>query len=247
MVLLSFYNIYKTDTSPESDIFKSYVSLKETQKDETFLDPETTTEQKSNIFKEELIDISITLLVEFIIEVIIECIFSYEKIQKKKVKLDFKEQFETFIKNTDTNQELNIGFGQGIIQTSGKQSNVGLGNGAIMNHYIELKKLFIKKSFNKAPMVHKKIVNDLYKQKKDIIKTDLINHFKAEKTQQIIENLHSIGVIDTQDKGEKLIEKLFSEKQSPKYLFIILGLVGFATLLKFNVLAGAPITGSGTI
>ena len=80
-----FYNIYKTDTSPESENFKSYVSLKEKQKDATFLDPETTNEQKSTIFKEQIIDISIKLLVDFIVDVIIESILTYEEIQKKKL------------------------------------------------------------------------------------------------------------------------------------------------------------------
>jgi hypothetical protein len=242
-----FYKIYKTDTSPDSENFKSYVSLKEKQKDETFLDPMTNNEKKSTIFKEQLTDISITLLVDFIVEVIIESILTYEEIQKKEVKLDFKKQFETFIKNTDTNQEIGIGLEQGIQQTMQNKTKLEVGNGTIMTHYIELKNLVIKKSVDTAPKAQKKMINDLYDQKKTILKTDLINHYKAEKTQKIIENLHSIGIMDTQDEGEKLIESMIGQKQSPKYLFIVLGLVGFAVLLKFNVLAGSPITGSGTL
>ena len=116
-----------------------------------------------------------------------------------------------------------------------------------MTHYIELRNLFIKKSVDTAPTAQKKLANNLYDQKKTIFKTDLINHYKAEKTQKIIENLHSIGIMDTQDEGEKLIETMFGEKQSSSYLFIVIGLLLFALLLKFNVLAGEPITGSGTL
>jgi len=244
-----FYNIYKIDTSPDSENFKSYVALKEKQKDETFLDPTTTNDQKSALFKERIIDISIKLLVDFIVDVIIDSILTYEEIQKKEIKLDFKQQFETFIKNTDTNQEIGIGLQQGIQQSMRQnqpKTKLDLGNGIIMNHYIELKKLLIKKSVAAAPTSQKKIVNDLYEQQKNVIKTDLINHYKAEKTKKIIENLHSIGIMDTQDKSDILIERMFGENQSSNYLFIVLGLVGFALLLKFNVLAGAPITDSGT-
>jgi hypothetical protein len=227
---IPFYKIYKTDTSSDSDEFKSYVSFKQQQKNPTILESSNNT-QKSTMFKDELRNTSIVLLADFIVEVIIESILTYEQIQKKEVNLEFKKQFEIFIKNTDTNRDV------GVTQ---------VGTGTIMNHYNELRKLYIKKGVDTAPTIQKKMVNDLYEQKKTILKTDLINHYKAEKTQKIIENLHSIGIMDTQDKGEKLIERMFSENQSPKYLFIVLGLVGFALLLKFNVLAGAPITDSGT-
>ena len=57
------------------------------------------TEEISKIFKEELTNTSIEILVDFIIEVIIESIFTYERIQQKDVKLKFKKNFENFIKN----------------------------------------------------------------------------------------------------------------------------------------------------
>lgn len=227
---IPFYKIYKTDTSPDSDEFKSYVSFKEQQKNPTILESTNNT-QKSAMFKEELTNTSIVLLADFIVEVIIESILTYEQIQKKEVNLEFKKQFENFIKNTDTNRGVDV---------------PQVGTGTIMNHYNELRTLYIKKGVDTAPTKQKKMVNELYEQKKTILKTDLINHYKAEKTQKNIENLHSIGIMDTQDKGEKLIERMFSEKQSPKYLFFVLGMVIFALLLKFNVLAGAPITDSGT-
>jgi hypothetical protein len=238
-----FYKIYKNDASPDSDNFKKFVTLKETQKNGNFLDPNTNDEQKSNIFTEEIRDISIKLVAEFIVEVIIESILTYEQIQKTEINLEFKKQFDTFIKNTDTNQEIEFG----IEATNQKQPKFNIGNGIIMNHYIELRKLFIKKGVDTAPTSQKKLIQKLYNDKKVILKTDLLNHYKKEKTQKIIENLHSIGIMDTQDEGEKLIESMVGEKQSSSYLFIVIGLLIFALLLKFNVLAGVPITGSGTM
>jgi hypothetical protein len=235
-----FYKIYKNDTSPDSENFKKFVTLKEAKKKSKFLDPNTNDEEKSTIFKEEIRDISIKLVVEFIVEVIIESILTYEQIQKTKINLEFKKQFDTFIKNTDTNQEIGFGIEQG-------KDKLDIGNGIIMNHYIELRKLFIKNGVDTAPTSQKKLIQNLYDKKKVILKTDLLNHYKNEKTQKIIENLHSIGVMDTQDEGEKLIETTFGEKQSSSYLFIVIGLLIFALLLKFNVLAGVPITGSGTM
>ena len=244
---VSFYKIYKTDTSIDSESFKSYVSLKESNKDSSFLDPQTSNQQKSAIFKEDLINVSITLLSNFIVDVIIESILTYEALQPTLINLEFKKQFENFIKNTDTNQEPDMGLPQSEQQSNTKKKpKLILGNGVIMNHYLELRKLFIKKSVKTALTYQKNIVNDLYEKKKNIIKTDLINHYKSEKTQKIIENLYSIGIMDTQDKSEKLVEIMFGQKQSAKYLFFVLGMVIFALLLKFNVLAGAPITDSGT-
>lgn len=244
------YKIYKTNTNTDSKYFKEYVDLKETQKDPTILEISTNNDKKSLMFKEEINKVSINFLVEFIIDVIIESILTYEQIQKKEVKLEFKKQFESFIKNTDTNQEANIGIQQGIQQTmmqNKKQEKLVVGNGIVMNHYIELRNIYIKKGSDTAPKKQKDFFNDLYNKKKDILKKDLIDHYNNEKTQTIIENLYSIGIMDTQDKSEKLVERMIGKTQSPKYLFFVLGMVIFALLLKFNVLAGSPITGSGTI
>ena len=237
-----FYKIYKNDTSPDSENFKKFVTLNETKKKSKFLDPNTTDEQKSTIFKDEIRTISIKLVADFIVEVILESILMYEQIQKTEINLEFKKQFDTFIKNTDTNQEIDSGLATGL-----NTSKISIGNGIIMNHCIELRKLFIKKSVDSNPLAQKKLIQQLYDDQKVILKTDLLNHYKNEKTQKIIENLHSIGIMDTQDKGDKLIEKIFNEKQSSSYLFIVLGLLSFALLLKFDVLAGEPITNSGTM
>jgi hypothetical protein len=243
-----FYKIYKTNTSTDSENFLQFATLKETQKNENFLDPNITDEQKSSMYKEHISDISIKLVAEFIVEVIIESILTHEQIQKKKVNLEFKKQFETFIKNTDTNQEIEFGIKRGMQQSTNQtQPKFNIGNGIIMSHYIELRKLFIKKGVDTAPTSQKALIQKLYNERKVILKTDILNHYKKEKTQKIIENLHSIGIMDTQEESEKLIETMFGEKQSSSYLFIVIGLLIFALLIKFNVLAGVPITGSGTM
>ena len=42
-------------------------------------------------------------------------------------------------------------------------------------------------------------------------------------------------------------EIIFDEKRSSSYLFFVVGMLIFALLTKFNVLAGSPLQSSGTI
>jgi hypothetical protein len=226
-----FYKIYKFNTSADTEEFKAYVDFKTQKKDPKILESGNNTEAQSNTFKEELTNTSLEILIEFIVEVIIESILTYERIQKKDVKLEFKTNFEKFIKNIDTNKEVSM-----VVQ-----------QGKIMTHYLELRNLYFKKGVDSGAKQQKELISNEYDKKKELLKQNLINHFKNENTKKIIDNLQSNVLLNKQDKSEKLVEIIFDEKRSSSYLFFVVGMLIFALLTKFNVLAGSPLQSSGTI
>ena len=119
--------------------------------------------------------------------------------------------------------------------------------GTIMKHYLELRNLYFKKGVDAGPKEQKELISNEYDKKKALIKQNLINLFKNKHTEEIINTLQSKVLLDKQDKSEKLVEIIFDQKRSSSYLFFVLGMLIFALLTKFNVLAGAPLQSSGTI
>ena len=119
--------------------------------------------------------------------------------------------------------------------------------GTIMKHYLELRNLYFKKGVDYGPKEQKELISNEYDKKKVLIKQNLINIFKNKYTEEIINTLQSKVLLDKQDKSEKLVEIVFDQKRSSSYLFFVLGMLIFALLTKFNVLAGAPLQSSGTI
>jgi hypothetical protein len=225
-----FYKIYKYNTSVDTNEFKSYIDFKTKKKNPIFLELGDNTEAQSKAFKTELTNISLTILVDFIVEVIIESIITYERIQKKDVNLDFKTDFEKFITNINPN---NI--------------NTPKIKGKIMTQYIELRNLYFNKGISTGSLQTKELSSKKYDETKTLFKKTLIDHFKLPKTQEIIEKLQSTVMLDKKDKSDKLVEIMFDKKRSSSYLFIVLGLLSFALLTKFNVLSGAPLQTSGTV
>jgi hypothetical protein len=217
-----FYKIYKYDTSADTEEFKAYIDFKTKKKDPIILELDTNPQAQSVAFKDELTNTSVTIIVDFIVEVIIESIITYEGKQQKDVKLEFKTNFEKFITNIEPNKD-----------------NIHKNKGKIMTQYLELRNLYFKKGISPGNLQKNKM--------KELFKQTLITHFKNENTKKIIDNLQSTIVLDNKDKGDKLVDISFDENRSSSYLFIVLGLLSFALLTKFNVFSGASLQTSGTV
>ena len=110
-----------------------------------------------------------------------------------------------------------------------------------------MRNLYFKKGFKAGPKEQKELISKKYDEKKTLLKQNLINHFKSKNTEKLIDKLQSSISLDKKEKGDKLVEIIFDKKRSSSYLFFVLGMLIFALLTKFNVLAGAPLQSSGTI
>ena len=231
-----FNKIFNYDYDEESTYFKEYVENEYKKNPKGGIYELTPTKQLEQ-FKTDLPAVAIPLIIDFVTETLILSSAYYEvHIRKSKGKKSIiKNGVEAFLKELDVSEE------------SKRKQN--LKPGATYSKYISLVDILLgdpkdisdidKKSLDKQKL------DDFEIKAIEALKSQLNSVFVRGDIKKKIQNMSTENLLKENDEKDKLRDLAFDENQSSSFLFIIIGLLGFALLTKFNVFAPSTNIGTG--
>ena len=232
-----FNKIFNYDYDEESTDFKDYIEndYKKNPKGGIYnLKPKEQLEK----FKKDLPAKAIPLIIDFVTETLILSSAYYEvHIRKSKGKQSvIKTGVEAFLKELDVSEE-------------SKRKQLNEKYGKTYSKYISLVDILLgdpkdiseidKKTLNKQKL------DEMQLTAIEALKSQLNSVFVSADIKKKIQNMSTENLLKENEEDAKLRDLAFDENQSSSFLFIIIGLLLFALLTKFNVFAPSTNIGTG--